>query len=573
MNASRWPQQVAIGVNRDGQSAAPPSGESLNGVPTLTSRSAPSHYESQQAQPLDQQSIGLMVEEAVIEARNISKHYGATIALDNATLRVFPGEIVGLVGENGAGKSTLVRIIGGAERPDNGEIRLAGAHCEWRDAADALRHGVAVVHQEPQIYPKLSVLENLMLATLPSKWLLAVDRTRLRAEGRNLLGMFALSEDLLDVRMGELSTATQELLVIARAFRGMPRLLVLDEPTAILSGQESEKLWRGLQALRAESPRSAVLYISHRLQELKTLVSRAVVMRNGRVVGEVPSSDLSEARLSAMMTGTSESPTKGRGQGVRAPAGDGTPVLEARGLTLPGSFERVDLTLRRGWVTGLYGLVGSGRTELALSLYGALRAESGSVTLEGHQVSLKSPADAIRHGIAYLSEDRKAAGVFGGMSVLFNAIAPVQNRFSRLGMAGEGQERRIVAPIIKSLRVKLSHVDAPMRSLSGGNQQKVLMARWVAAGSKVLLLDEPTHGVDVGAKQDLQSLIRRWADTGSAVLVITSEIEELMQISDVVCVMRAGRLVLVQDVLRTSAGAVLNAALGYASPDDAPREG
>lgn len=216
MNASRWPQRVAIGVNRDGQSAAPPSGESLNGVPTLTSRSAPSHYESQQAQPLDQQSIGLMVEEAVIEARNISKHYGATIALDNATLRVFPGEIVGLVGENGAGKSTLVRIIGGAERPDNGEIRLAGAHCEWRDAADALRHGVAVVHQEPQIYPKLSVLENLMLATLPSKWLLAVDRTRLRAEGRNLLGMFALSEDLLDVRMGELSTATQELLVIAR---------------------------------------------------------------------------------------------------------------------------------------------------------------------------------------------------------------------------------------------------------------------------------------------------------------------------------------------------------------------
>lgn len=469
----------------------------------------------------------------LVELRGITKRYPGVTALDSVDFDVRPGEIHALAGENGAGKSTLMKILGGAVAPDGGEIRFAGATVAMRTPRDALALGISTVHQELVAAPSLDVTENILLGRLPRR-MGRVLWTPARRQAREVLDRLGVDVDER-TRMDRLSLGQQQLVEIARALVRETRLLVLDEPSAILGQRELDVLYRVLQQLREEG--TGIVYISHRLSEVLTLSDRVTVLKDGRRQQSVPVNELYEERLVTLMTGRQlVTPPK------PPPPVDAPVLLSVRDLRVPSSRFSVDLEIRAGEIVGLAGLVGSGRTEVARGIIGADPA-TGTVSVAGRRLARCSPRSCRRAGLGYLPEDRKDSGLLLNRSIRENiGLASLGTR-SRWGLLRGRVDRTDVARRARDVRLKAPDLDADAATLSGGNQQKVMLARWLAANPQVLILDEPTRGIDVGGKSEIYRLMRELTQRGQAVLMISSEIEEVIAMSDRVLVMRGGAMV------------------------------
>ena len=485
-----------------------------------------------------------------IEMRGISKTFTGVRALCSVRLQAWGGEILALMGENGAGKSTLMKILSGAHRADpGGEILIEGKPVTINGPQDAKRAGIAIIYQELALAPNLSVAENIHLGS-------ELRKPGLRIAGLGIAGlridraaMEAACAPVLQrlgapfgprTMVGALSIAEQQMVEIARALHHRSRILVLDEPTTALSSRETDNLFRLVRQLRDEG--IALIYISHRMAEIFELADRVTVLRDGGYAGSLDRSAISAEAIVRMMVGRDLSSFYTKQHDPDA--SHARPVLEVSGLTDGGRRVRpCSFTLHAGEVLGLAGLVGAGRTELARLIYGVDRKAGGTVRLEGRAVALRSPAEALQRGIAYLTEDRKALGLFLDMSCGANINLGVIGRDARAGMLlDRARGRRRAAEAFRNLAVRAASAAVAVGSLSGGNQQKILLARLLETGPKVLILDEPTRGVDVGAKSEIYRIIDQLARKGIAILVISSELPEIVGICDRVLVMREGEI-------------------------------
>ncbi len=462
----------------------------------------------------------------------ITKSFGGVRALRRVDFDVQGGEVHALIGENGAGKSTLIRVLGGELTPTSGEIRIGGQRAEFRDPRAARAQGIAIIHQELALAPDLSVAENIFLGELATflSW------TALRRRARKLIEALGFDIDPAR-RVGSLAVAHQQVVEIAKALSRQVKIIVFDEPTAVLSTQDAERLHTIIAQLRAEGV--GIVYISHRLDEILQISDRVTVMKDGEVVGTLAAREMTIDTAIRMMVGR---PMAGLFPEKR-PREIGEERLAVRELKAGRMVRGVSFSVRAGEIVGLGGLVGSGRTEVARLIFGADRLESGAIHLNGREASVKSPKDAVASGICLVPEDRKLHGVVLDSPIRVNAtmarMSAVANKFGFLKIA---RERAIVTDLATSLRLRASSIDAPVSSLSGGNQQKVVLAKWFHAGGDIIILDEPTRGVDVGAKSEIYSLVLKLAEAGKAVLVISSEHQELFGLCDRVLVMGEGEL-------------------------------
>jgi L-arabinose transport system ATP-binding protein len=472
----------------------------------------------------------------LLEFRRVGKRFGVVHALSEVTLPVRAGEILALVGENGAGKSTLTRIMEGVYQPDAGDVVIDGAPVRLRAPVEAHAAGIRVIHQEPDIFPDLSVAENLFVGDLRRVAGIFLDRTDLAARTRALLTRFGLEGSLSPWTLaGALSAAHRQLLEIMRALRAGVRILALDEPTSSLTDDETKLLFSVIRQLRSEGV--ALVYISHRMPEIRALADRVAVLRDGRLVACRPVAELPEADIVQLMVGRPVSTLFDR-----PPTPLGKVALETRGLTT-ARVRDVSISIHAGEVVGLGGLVGAGRSELALAIFGQDRLTAGSVMVDGAAIRLRSPADAIAAGIGLAPEERKSQALLLMRSVAENVTLCVPDRISRFGFLSRAAELLVANEQVERMRVKTPSLDQLVSNLSGGNQQKVVLGRWLARAPRVLILDEPTRGIDVGAKAEIYRLIAELAANGIALLVISSELPELIGLSDRILVMAAGRIV------------------------------
>jgi ABC-type sugar transport system ATPase subunit len=465
----------------------------------------------------------------------ISKGFPGALALREVSLDVAAGSCHALCGENGAGKSTLGKILAGIHRPDAGRLLVFGREVRFAGPADALAAGVGMVHQELAFCANLSVAENLCLGALPARRGL-VDRTGLVRRARAMLEEIGTD---LDVRrpVGELSIAHQQLVQIAHAVGGGARVIVFDEPTSSLSYVEAERLYALLGRLRARGV--TCIYVSHRMAEVFRLADTVSVLRDGQHVATRSVAALSPDELVQLMIGRPVA------EYLPPPpsAAAGTELLRVENLSSPGKFEEISFALGAGEVVGLAGLVGAGRSEVAAALFGLSPPARGRIFVEGREVQIGSPEDAIGSGLGLVPEDRKHQGLVPSESSLHNISLPILRRFSRLTWVRRSVERASSWEIVERLRVRAPDLDAAVAGLSGGNQQKIVLARWLAARSRVLILDEPTRGVDVGAKAEIHALIGELAAQGRAILLISSELPEILSLSSRILVLRGGRIV------------------------------
>jgi len=499
---------------------------------------------------------------ALLSLRDVTKRYPGVLALDSVGLDVEAGEVHALVGENGAGKSTLLKILAGAERADSGVVELAGEALRLTSPRDALRRGVTVVYQEFALVPLLAADANIFLGMEPMRGGLLDGAAARRAAGRALAGLGAEFDPSTPV--AALSTAECQLVELARALVRDARVIALDEPTATLSTRETTHLFAQMRRMAERG--LAVIFVSHRLEEVCSVSSRLTVLRDGRRVWTGPTAGMDGATLIQHMVGrhveyerlaARPAPLATAG----AAAGGPDVVLQVRSLTRRRRFADVSLELRRGEILGLAGLVGAGRTEFARCLAGADPWDSGTVHLAGRPFRPGSPGDAIAQGLAYLPEDRKTQGLILGLTVRENATLPSLRRFSRWGALRFGAEREAAMAQIAAVELPGSTLDRRAGTLSGGNQQKVVLAKWLLANAEVLIVDEPTRGVDVGAKIEIHRQLRALADRGKAVLVISSELPEILALADRIVVLREGSVSATFDAAGATAEAVLAAAL------------
>lgn len=476
-----------------------------------------------------------MVDGFVLRMEHVSKSFPGVRALHDVSLSVQRGEIHCLVGQNGAGKSTLMKILGGAYRMDAGDILLDGERIVFPNPHAALRAGISVLYQELVLNPCLSATENIFLGREIRTSLRTVNMRQQRAEAEKLIEPFGVEVDVT-APVEQLSVAQQQIVAIAKALSFKAKVIVLDEPSAVLTVEELSRLFSIMGGLRRDGV--ATIYISHRLDEIFEIGDRVTVLRDGEVVGTFGVSDVTESDLVRMMTGREVVEPNGRTKRAT-----GTPVLEAINLSRRGVLANVSLNIRAGEIVGVFGLVGAGRTELAHLLVGAGRSDVGRIILDGKEVKPSSPRHAMRLGIGLLPEDRKRYGLVLGMSVGDNSTLAIWEQLSRFGVVNARSLRRIAQKSIDELRVKTASLLTLAENLSGGNQQKVVLAKWLATACRVLILDEPTRGVDVGAKMEIHELVRTIAGQGKALLVISSELPEVMAISDRLIVMRKGSVV------------------------------
>jgi ABC-type sugar transport system ATPase subunit len=489
----------------------------------------------------------------LLEVSGITKSFAGVRAVDGLDLSVHSGEIVALVGENGAGKSTMIKMVSGQYAPDAGDIRFLGAPVSFRGPLEARDAGIAVIHQELQLVPQMSVAENVVLGRWP-KGHGTVDFDRARKIAADVLPTIGFHLPV-DLPVERLSTGQQQLVEIGRALAFQSKLLILDEPTASLSNSESERLITLVLELRDRG--LGILYVSHRMEEIFRLADRITVVRDGRLVGTRPKAELDHDTVVAMMVGDQRSLQVER---HRRP---GETLLRTRGLTRHGVFSDISIEVRRGEVVGLAGLVGAGRTDVARCLFGVERPDAGTIEVAGEEISVGTPREAIAHGFALVPEDRKGQGLVLIGSVADNLIMSAQGRVSRRGVVSRSAVKEMVARYVRKLGIRLASPDQAVETLSGGNQQKVVLARWLATEPKLMILDEPTRGVDVGAKAEIHRVIETLVSQGMGVLLISSELPELMATSDRVYVMRAGRIVAElsgagineQTIMRHAAGA------------------
>jgi rhamnose transport system ATP-binding protein len=498
--------------------------------------------------------------EPLLRLRGVSKRFGHTQALADVDLEVHTSESVAVLGENGAGKSTLMKILAGVYKPDAGELFFAGKPYTPSSPADANHHGIVMVHQEPTFLPHLTVLQNLFAGRELTGPLGGIRWRAMRDEARELFRDVGLEAGLLDRRMGTLSLGEQQLVLIARAFHHDAKLLILDEPTSILTATESERLFALVQRWLEHG---AVLYITHRSRELEEVAHRAIVLRDGRRVGELEVDGDIEDDVVRLMSGRDRDTLA-----AIASEHDRSPVerevaLRIDGLSVPGILHDISLELHRGEVLGLYGLVGAGRTEVALSLLGELPSSGGTIELLGEPYTPSTMAHALERRLAYVPEDRKTMGIFPYLSVRENlAAAELGRRGGPAAVIDRDAERELTGRYIEELDIKTASMDDRITTLSGGSQQKVILGRWLATDPQVLVLDEPTRGIDVTTKSEIHRLIASLAQAGLAVLLISSELPELLALSDRVLVLREGRVVLELSDGELDEEAVLRAALG-----------
>ena len=476
----------------------------------------------------------------VFEARAITKSFGPVQALSEVTVTLNRGEIHSIIGENGAGKSTLMNIICGRFAPTKGELYLDGAPVAFHSPKDAQRHGIAIAPQEISLVPDLTVYENILLGAQRSR-IIGIDWRQTREEATRHLHEVDNSIDPR-AKVSSLSKAQQQLVQIARAAATEARIIIFDEPTATLTYREEEVLMRYIEALAREG-RSA-FYISHRLEEVRRLSDRITVLRDGVHVGELRSDAASRDEMVRLMAGR---PPKIGAQTLRAVAKTET-VLEVEGLTRVGEFENVSFSLHKGEILGVSGLIGSGRTEMAKCIFGATRAQAGSIRLDGKEVSFAGPYNAIKAGLIYLPEERKQEGIFPLLSIAENTALPTIDRFTGMLRIRNREMLAEVERLAQQVRAKFNSLKDPITSLSGGNQQKFIIARWLMREAKVLILDEPTRGIDVSAKFEIQSVLRRLTEErGLSIIVISSEMEELLDVADRILVMHEGSVKGVMD--------------------------
>lgn len=469
----------------------------------------------------------------------ITKSFPGVRALDGVDLDVRAGEVHCLLGQNGAGKSTLIKVLAGAHQPDGGVITWRGEPVSLKSPIAAMRLGIATIYQELDLVEGLSVAENVFLGHEPTTAGFVVRRGDARREAAGLLRRLGHAEIDPARRVGDLSAAQQQIVSMARALSHEVRLIVMDEPSAALDPEETDNLLRIVGQLTADGV--AVVYISHRLEEIRRIGDRVTVLKDGRAVaGGLPAKSMPTREIVALMTGRDvEYVFPPRPAEPRS----GEPVLRVEGLARDGEFASVDLEVRPGEIVGLAGLVGSGRSEILETLYGARRPTAGRVTVDGRPLKPGSVPSAVSAGLGLAPEERKAQALLMLESVTRNVSVSTLPRFSRAGWLDRREERRAARETTRSLSLRPDNPDAQVRTLSGGNQQKAVLARWLLRGCRVLLLDEPTRGVDVGARAELYAVIRRLADDGLAVLLVSSEVPEVLGLADRVLVLREGRVV------------------------------
>lgn len=472
--------------------------------------------------------------ETLVEVRQITKTFPGVVALDRVDFECRRGEVHAVVGENGAGKSTLMKILAGVYQPDHGEIYLRGEPVHIPSPHDAQRLGISIIYQELNLLPDLNVAENVFLGREPRGPLGFVDSRQLEEQAQQVLHRLGVDIDPR-ARMGRLSIAQQQMVEIAKALSLNADLVIMDEPSATLGGQDLQHVFEVITALKQQGV--AVIYISHRIAEVFEVADRVTVFKDGKVVGTHNVAEIDRPSLVRMMIGRQLSETfPPRGAQV------GDVVLSVKNLSSPGVLSDISLSVCKGEIVGLAGLTGAGRTELAEAIFGARPISQGEIWVNGRKVQMSSPRDAMRENVAFLTEDRKAGGLVTGLSVRHNAALPSLRDRQRWGFVQTGKETQVVAERIERLACRTPSINQEVQYLSGGNQQKVVMAKWLICGPALLIFDEPTRGIDVGAKSEIWYLMRELANSGVAILMISSELPEIIGMSDRVVVMHRGRI-------------------------------
>ena len=471
----------------------------------------------------------------ILEMRNIFKSFGGVNALRDVSFQCRPGTVHALVGENGAGKSTLIKILAGALLPDSGEIIFKGQKHQSFSTRKALNSGISVIYQELALVSQMTVAENIFLGREPRKYFGIVDKKRLKIEAKKLLKQLGFEVDM-DMEVGEMTVAYQQMVEIAKALSKNADLIIMDEPSAILAGHELDQLFLIIESLKKRGV--TIIYISHRLEEVFRIANEVTILKDGQLVGTKPIKDLSRGELVKMMVGrTLEEVFPVSFNQL------GNPVLQVEEISTKTILNQVSFNLREGEILGVAGMVGSGRTELARAIFGADPLTSGTIKIKGQDVVFKNPADAIRSKISLVPEDRKNHGLFTKLSILNNITLPILSKISRWGFTDKKKENEIVERERQIHSIDMTSGNQEVQYLSGGNQQKVVLSKSLQTIPEVIIMDEPTRGVDVGAKFEIYQLIRQLNKDGIAILMISSELPEILGLSDRILVMREGKIV------------------------------
>ena len=503
------------------------------------------------------QSLSMKPEAApLLLMQGITKRYGGAEALRRVDFQAYAGEIHALVGENGAGKSTLMKILAGAVARDGGQIWLDGRRIELQGPASARRLGIRVVYQDFSLVPDITVGENLVLGRWPAHPRGIVDWKACYAKAEQLLAAIGFH---LDVRrpLSTLRVAEKQMLEIAKAVAEQPRLLILDEPTAVLEEEETRQLFSVIKSLKEAG--TGIIYISHRLDEVFALADRVTVLKDGEIVTTLATVETDKDQLIKLMVGRALSEIYPRREGRR-----GRPVIEVRNLSIGPRVHDVNFTLHEGEIVGFAGLVGSGRTEVAKCIFGADRLSGGQILIDGKPIALRSPREAIARGIALLTEDRKKDGLLLDLSVGLNISVASLSRLSRFGVLAKKRESDAVGTVMRKLSVRPPDPQRLVRQMSGGNQQKVALAKWLMTESRVIILDQPTWGVDVGTMVEIYNFVAELADRGKAIMLISCVLPEILGLSDRVIVMRDGTTVAELDKAEATEEGILSQAMGVA---------
>ena len=472
--------------------------------------------------------------EVVVSMKNIQKSFPGVHALDDAQIELKKGEVHGLVGENGAGKSTLMKVLTGIYERDSGTVVVKGREVNYKTPGDALEDGISMIHQELNLMPHLTVADNIFIGREPQKGI-TLDKKKTNQMTKELLD--SLSLDIApDTQVNQLTVAKQQMIEIAKAISLNADILIMDEPTAALTTSEIDELFKFVHDLKAKGV--GIVYISHRMEELKIITDEITVMRDGQYVNTVKTADTEMDEIISMMVGRTiyEEPK------THSMVPEGAPtVLKVEHLSSP-DVRDVSFELKKGEILGLAGLMGAGRTETARLVFGADPKIDGKIYINGQEVSIESPADAVANGIGYLSEDRKAFGLAVGLSVADNTVMATLDEFVSGGVVNEGKIAAVTKEYVDKLELKTPSIKQLVRNLSGGNQQKVVIAKWLVRNCDILIFDEPTRGIDVGAKSEIYKLMNQLAAEGKSIIMISSEMPELLRMSDRIIVMCEGRM-------------------------------
>ena len=477
-----------------------------------------------------------MAEEYVLQMCNISKSFGGTYACSNVNFNVSPGTVHALLGENGAGKSTLMKVLGGVHAADSGEIYISGQKVKIDSVQKSIASGVAMIHQELSQIPKLSVAENFCVGSEPvlQHFPLVIDKKKMIKTASDVFRRLGLNIDPT-MRMGDLSIAEMQMVEIAKAVSRNAKIVIMDEPTSAITDREVEKLFEIIESLKRQG--TAIIYISHKMDELFRISDMISVMRDGHMIGTQKACDLTEEKLVPMLVGreitdyySHESTTPG------------DVILEVRNLSRKGKFEDISFSVRKGEILGIAGLMGAGRTEIVETIFGVAQATSGEVLVNGKKAVIRSPHDAIKLGIGFVPEDRKLTGLNVIGSIRHNLTLVYLKQLCRLGQVINSRKEKVTsAELIKKLMVKMASDMNPVNSLSGGNLQKVVIAKWLMGDPQIIILDDPTRGIDVGAKAEIHRLMTELAKEGKAIIMISSEMPEVIGVSNRIIVVREGR--------------------------------